>query len=91
MPRYLVHFKSKGGDQYMELMAADRDEAKQLAERAQFRRHERFPLTFSRIQQAHELGNLSKEQFKAELERRKRDVARYDDGDIKVASIKEVT
>jgi hypothetical protein len=87
---FIVHFKGKKSEQFMELQARDSGEARMLAERAQFRRHERFPLTFDRIQQAHERGDLDEKQLKAELERRKRDQGRYDDGELKIVSVKEV-
>jgi hypothetical protein len=86
MKRYRIHFKSKGGDQYRKLLARSPEEAKQLAERAQFRRHERFPLTFQRLEES-----LTGEALKKEMERRKKDLARYDDGDLKIASVKEIS
>lgn len=90
MKRWRIHFKSKGGDQVMTLLAETKAKAEQEAKRAQYRRHERFPLTFDRIQQAHERGDLTSDQLKAELERRQRDQARYDDDSLKIASITEV-
>jgi hypothetical protein len=85
-----IHFKSKGGDQFMLLEAPSKEKAEQEAKRSQFRRHERFPLTFDRMQQAHERGKLTKDQFKAEMERRKKDQGRYDDDDLKVVKVEEV-
>jgi hypothetical protein len=102
---FRVHFKSTGGGQVMLLEAKDSDEAKRLAERAQHRRHERFPLTFARLEEAAATGKpgqlaidprlggtaLTEAWVKAETERRKRDVARYDDGDLKITKVEEVT
>lgn len=105
MKRYRITFKSKDGStQRMTLLANDRDEAQRLAERAQYRRHERFPLTFARLEQAAASGKpgglaidpklagkaLTEAWVKAETERRKRDQARYDDGDLKISSVEEV-
>jgi hypothetical protein len=84
LKRYRIHFKSKRGDQYMKLMARNPEEAQKLAEQAQFRRQARFPLTFQRIEQS-----LSGDALKKELERRKLDLARYEEDDLKVASVKE--
>jgi hypothetical protein len=104
MKRFRVTFQSKDGSrQVMGLMAADKAEAQRLAERAQYRRHERFPLTFARLEQARETGNsgqlaidprfggkaLTEAWVKAETEKRKRDQARYDDGDLKIVSVEE--
>jgi hypothetical protein len=86
MKRYRIHFKSKGGDQYMKLLARSPEEARKLAEEAQTRRHARFPLTFQRMEES-----LTGETLKRELERRKRDLARYDDADLKIASVKEIS
>jgi hypothetical protein len=82
--RYRIHFKSKGGDQYMKLLADNPQEARALALEAQARRHARFPLTFARMEE-----NLTGEALKKEMERRKRDLARYDDDDLKIVSVKE--
>lgn len=104
MKTFRVTFKGKDSTQTMLLGAKDADEARRLAERAQFRRHERFPLTFDRLDQALETGQpgllavdprfagkaLSEAWVKAEIEKRKRDQARYDDGDLKVAKVEEV-
>jgi hypothetical protein len=84
LKRYRIHFKSKRGDQYMKLMARNPEEAQKLAEQAQFRRQARFPLTFQRIEQS-----LTGDALKKEMERRKRDLARYEEDDLKVASVKE--
>ena len=85
MKRYRIHFKSKGGDQYMKLLADNPQEARALALEAQGRRHARFPLTFARMEE-----NLSGADLKKEMERRKRDLARYDEDDLKIASVKEI-
>jgi hypothetical protein len=91
MKKYRATFKAKDGSvQLMTLYAEDKASATRDAERAQFRREERFDLTFDRIQQAHERGELSKEQFAAEQERRKRDQARYDGGGLKLEKVEEV-
>lgn len=102
MKRYRITFKSKdGSSQRMTLLAKDPEEARRLAERAQFRRHERFPLTFARLEQARETGEpgmlaidprlvgagLTEAFVQAEIEKRKRDQARYDDGDLKVVKV----
>lgn len=101
--RYRITFKEKSGRPlYLHLLAADKDEAQRLAERAQHRRHERFPLTFARLDQALETGNagqlavgasagqeLTEAWVKAEIEKRKRDQARYDDGTLKLVKIEE--
>jgi hypothetical protein len=84
--RYRIHFKSKVGDQYMKLLARNPEEARKLAEEAQTRRHARFPLTFQRLEES-----LTGEALKKEIERRKKDLARYDDGDLKIASVKEIS
>lgn len=89
MKTYIIHFKSKAGDQHMELVARNEDEARLLAERAQFRRHERFPLTFARLEESLEKGDMDKAIHAAQVELRKRDQARYDDSDLKIQSIKE--
>jgi hypothetical protein len=90
MKRWRIHFKSKEGDQVMTLLAATKEKAEQEALRAQYRRHERFPLTFDRIQQAHDAGSLTPDQFKAEIKRRKLDQVRYDDDTLKIVSVTEV-
>lgn len=104
MKTFRVTFKGKNSSQVMRLVAKDEDEARQLAERAQFRRHERFPLTFARLEQARETGNpgllaldprqagkaFTEAVVKAETERRKRDQGRYDDGELKVTKVEEV-
>lgn len=101
MKTFRVTFKGKQSTQVMLLEARDADEARRLAERAQFRRHERFPLTFARLDEAAETGKpgmlaidprlgsgaLTAAWVKAETERRKRDRARYDDGDLKVVKV----
>lgn len=89
MKTFVVTFKGKASEQRMTLQARDQEEARRLAERAQFRRHDRFPLTFARLDQALEAGELSKELHRAEVELRKRDLGRYDDGELKIVSVKE--
>ncbi len=89
MKRYRITYKGKDGQQIMTLLAKDKDDAQRQAERAQYRRLDRFPLTFDRLEQAHAAGTLTPEQFKSEMERRKRDSARYD-GDLKIVNVEEM-
>jgi hypothetical protein len=86
MKRWRIHFKSPGGDQVMTLLAETKSEAEREAKRAQFRRHERFPLTFDRMQ-----TNLAGKALEAEMERRKRDLDRYEKDNLKIESIREVS
>ena len=107
MKKYTVTFKGKDSIQYMSFVAKDADDARRLAERLQFRRHERFPLTFARISEAAETGkmgllaadpklasSMSKADIKRwaerETERRKRDEARYDSGEMKIVKVEEM-
>jgi hypothetical protein len=90
LTNFRVVFKGKRSQQVMTLQARNKDEARQLAERAQFRRHERFPLTFDRLNASLESGDLSKEMHKAQVQLRKRDQGRYDDGELKVVKVEEV-
>jgi hypothetical protein len=104
--RYRVTYKSKDGSaQYVTVLAKDAQDAKAQADAHQSRRHARFPLTFARLEQAKETGQpgmlaispkfggaaLTEAWVKAETERRKVDQARYDDNNLKVTSVKEVT
>jgi hypothetical protein len=89
--KYRAIFKAKdGSEQRMILYAADKETATRDMERAQFRREERFNLTFDRLQQAHDRGDLSKEQYAAEMERRQRDQDRYGGGGMKLIKVEEV-
>jgi len=104
MKTFRVTFKGKDSSQTMYLDAKDADDAKLQAERAQFRRHERFPLTFARLDQVLETGQpgllavdprfagagLTEAWVKAEIEKRKRDQARYDSGELKIVKVEEV-
>lgn len=91
MKRFRATFKAKDGSEVrMTVLADTKDEAQREVERAQFRREERFDLTFDRIQQAHDRGDLTKEQFKAELARRERDRDRYDGKGLKLMKVEEV-
>ena len=104
MKTFRVTFKGKDSSQTMYLDAESPEQAKLLAERAQFRRHERFPLTFARLDQALETGEagqlavdprfagagLTEAWVKAEREKRKRDEARYDSGELKIVKVEEV-
>jgi len=85
MKRWRIHFKSPGGDQVMTLLAETKADAEREAKRAQYRRHERFPLTFARMEQ-----NLTGKALEAEMEKRKRDLERYDRDNLRIESIKEV-
>jgi hypothetical protein len=98
---FRVHFKSAAGDQYMLVQATNAEKAEQEATRAQYRRQERFQLTFARLEQARESGDTgllavppgtqaTEAWVKAETERRRRDQVRYDDDTFKVASVEEV-
>ena len=85
MKRWRITFKSPGGGQVMTLLADTRAEAEQEALRAQYRRQERFPLTFDRMNQ-----NLSGKALEAEMEKRKRDLERYEKANLKIDKIEEV-
>jgi hypothetical protein len=91
MKKYRATFKAKDGSTIrMTVLADSKDEAQREVERAQFRREERFDLTFDRVQQAHDRGDLTKEQLKVEMERRKADQARYDGKGLTLAKVEEV-
>lgn len=91
MKRFRGIFKAKDGSRIRMVVLADtREEAQRELERAQFRREERFNLTFDRLQQAHDRGDLSKDKFKVELERRQRDQARYEGAGLKLEKVEEV-
>lgn len=85
MKRYRVTYKGKDSRQYVTLLARSPEEARQLAEESQTRRHGRFPLTFARIEQT-----MKGKEMEREVERRQRDADRYDSGELKVASVEEV-
>lgn len=85
MRRWRIHFKSKEGDQVMTLLADTREKAEQEAIRAQARRHDRFPLTFARLE-----ASLTGDALKTEMEKRRMDLARYDEARLKIAKIEEV-
>lgn len=95
MKTYRVTFKDKsGGLLYMSLQAKDKEDAQKQAERSQYQREARFPLTFARLEQAAATGNagglaidpryggkaLTEAWVKAETEKRKADQDRYDKG-----------
>jgi len=94
---------SDGNLVHVLLEAKDKAEAEQLAQRAQYRRAERFPLTFDRLEQAKETGKpgllaidprmvgagLTDAWVKAETEKRKADQARYENG-FTVESVEEM-
>ena len=103
--RYRVTYKDgkDGRPTYVTLIAKDADEARMLAERSQARRYDRFPLTFERLEQAKDSGaagglaidprfggaGLTEAWVKAETEKRKRDMARYDDPNWKIVKVEE--
>lgn len=86
---------------FVHVRAKNEEAAVHEAERSQFRREERFPLTFARLEEAKETGNpgllaldpklagatLTEHAVKAETERRKRDQDRYG---LKVVKVEEV-
>lgn len=102
MKRYRIHYKSKAGDQYVTLLARNRQEAEVLANSYQQRRAGRYDVTMQNLEEGSgHFGGMSKDQLKAELERRKLDFSRYDivsgdsvgvaDAPLKVESIKEIS
>jgi hypothetical protein len=103
--RWRVTFKAKDGSvQRVSLLAKNAEEAQKEAERSQFRRESRFPLTFARLSEAASTGEpgmlaidprfagaaLTEAWVEAETERRKRDQARYEGAGLKVVSVEEV-
>lgn len=101
MKRWRVTMKGKDGALvFVHVRAKDKETATSEAERSQYRREERFPLTFARLEQAKETGDagllavpqgmggkaLSEAWVKAETERRKRDQDRYG---LKVMKVEE--
>lgn len=103
MKLFLVTVKGKDSTQFVRVAAKDADEAKQIVEESNQRRHSRFELTFDRLAQAKETGRpgmlaidprfagtaLTDAWVKAETELRKRDQARYDDGELKITKVEE--
>lgn len=85
LKRYRVTYRGKNSRQYVTLLARTPEEARQLAEASQTRRHERFPLTFARMAET-----MSGKKLEAEVERRQRDQDRYDTGELKVEKVEEV-
>jgi hypothetical protein len=99
--RATVKFKD-GSVQRVGVYAKDRDDAKRQVELHQFRRQERRSLTFARLDQIKETGQpglygidpkfggkaLTEAWVKAETERRKKDLGRYDP-DYTIAKIEE--
>ncbi len=85
--RYRVTYKGKDSRQYVTLLARSPEEARQLADASQQRRHERFPLTFARMEAD---KNLTGKALEAEVEKRQRDQDRYDSGELKIESVEEV-
>lgn len=79
LKRYVVHFKSKAGDQRVALLARNQAEAEILAQNQQTRRAGRYRLTMENLQKGGmNFAQMSKEQRLKELDRRKRDFSRYD-------------
>lgn len=78
LKRFRLTYKSKAGFQYVTLLARNKGEAEVLGSTHQASRARRYDITHQRIAAALEAGDLTKEQHAAELERRKRDFARYD-------------
>jgi len=79
LKRFRIHLKSKAGDQVVTLLARNRGEAEMLATAEQQRRAGRYHITMERVEAGVDrYGAMSKEQRKAEIERRKRDFSRYD-------------
>lgn len=102
--RFRVTFKGPDGSRvHITLMAESREAAERLAQKAQFRREERFPLTFQRLEHTAATGEpgmlaidprfagaaLTEAWVKAETEKRKADQDRYVKG-FTVESVKEV-
>jgi hypothetical protein len=89
--KYRATFEAKDGSvQRVTLRAENRDAAEKAVLHHQYRREDRFDLTFDRMQQAHERGDLTKEQYAAEMERRKQDQARYDGKGMTLKKLEEV-
>lgn len=103
MRQFNVVIEAKDGSrQYVSFQAKDRDDARRVAERLIFQREQRFQLTFDRLEQARETGEagmlavdprlqgkaLTEAWVKGELERRKRDQARYEAG-LSVKKVEE--
>jgi hypothetical protein len=78
LKRYRILFKSKAGDQMVTLLARNRGEAEILAAAHQARRATRYDVTHQRLAAELERGDISKEKYAAELDRRARDFSRYD-------------
>jgi hypothetical protein len=103
MKIYRVTYKSSDGLQYMSLAADSPEDARRLAEKAQLRREERFPLTFARLEEAAATGKpgqlaispglggkaLTEAWVKAETEKRKADHDRYVTGAWKIVKVEE--
>lgn len=93
MPESLKTYRvtiGKTKPQFMTLQARSKDEARQLAERAQYRRLDRFPLTFARLDASLDAGDMDKAMHKAQTELRKRDQDRYDGAESRVVKVEEV-
>jgi hypothetical protein len=89
--KYRATFEGKDGSvQRVTLRAENKDAAEKAVLHHQFRREDRFDLTFDRMQQAHERGDLTKEQYAAEMERRQADQARYEGKGMTLKKLEEV-
>jgi hypothetical protein len=91
LKRYRVMFGYASERQYLYLMAKSKAQAEQLAGEYQFRRKTRFPLTFHRLDQSLEAGQIDKAMHKAQSELRKADQERSEDGKWKLLDVKEVS
>jgi hypothetical protein len=91
MKKYRATFKAKDGSmQRVTLQAKNQEEAEKAALYHQFRREGRFDLTFDRLQQSHERGDLTKEQYDREVARREQDRARYEGKGLTLQKVEEV-
>lgn len=85
-----VVFKDKDGVQYVRVAAENRDKAEQQALEHQYRRKSRIALTFARLDTEKPRDNLGKARLAFEVERRKRDLGRYErQSQFKVVEVRE--
>jgi len=71
-------FKSSAGNQYVQLLARDRKEARILLEAYNQRRAGRRDITFQRLDERLDKKEITQAQYDHEVERRKEDFMRYD-------------
>jgi hypothetical protein len=89
--KYRATFEGKDGSmQRVTLRAESKEAAEKAVLHQQYRREERFNLTFDRLQQAHKSGTLTKEMYASELEKRQRDQARYEGKGMTLKKLEEV-